>query len=429
MSASDSSQLSPIHADVHHRIELLRERLSLVDADQSLMHLWGGFRDSVENILQEHGGMAEELLCVYEQLGMVFDVTRRLSTVQNETDMISLLVESLQHSFSRAQVVAVHPDGCQQALAPMKIGNACERDLALVERSRERQSVLTESFSPNSQPDNIVEAMVGVILSGKVYVCSILLKRGEDAPPFKASDMLLLESLTMFCGDLIRNHRMVRELREMSLAMVRSLVGAVDQKDEYTSGHSLRVGFYATMLGHALELNELDLQMLQWSALLHDVGKIGIRDSVLKKEGKLTLEEFDHIKEHPVRSHLVVKAIPQLNDALDGVLHHHERYDGQGYPLGLRGDAIPFQARIIQIADVFDALTSSRSYRPAFSWQEALDILRKEAGTVVDPKLQVLFDQLIRDRLQGEPSAWVDMVDEADHFMQFYGREGERSND
>ena len=154
------------------------------------------------------------------------------------------------------------------------------------------------------------------------------------------------------------------------------------------------------------------------SVLLHDVGKIGIRDDVLKKEGRLTDDEFSHIKEHPVRSHRVVREVPQLSDALDGILYHHEHYDGAGYPEGLAGEAIPLQARIIQIADVFDALTSSRSYRQAYDWQAALDVMADEAGTTIDPRLQREFDGLMRGELEADPDAWARIVQQANSFAQ-----------
>ena len=302
----------------------------------------------------------------------------------------------------------------------------------LLEGACERRVVVVEPAPPNTMPDTIAEVMIAPVISGDVLVCSLVLLRTESSPVFRASEMMLIESLTTFCGDLIRSHRLVRELREMSIAMVRALVNAIDQKDEYTCGHSLRVAYYATTLGQRLGLGEVDLQMLQWASLLHDVGKIGIRDNVLKKEGKLTPEEFGHIKEHPVRSYKVVQEVPQLLQALDGILHHHERYDGSGYPAGLKGEQIPLQARIIQIADVFDALTSNRSYRKAYDWQRALGILQEEAGKTVDPRLQKTFDALIRETLgspearepegvigvPGHPTAWERMVEQANRFMQ-----------
>jgi HD-GYP domain-containing protein (c-di-GMP phosphodiesterase class II) len=208
--------------------------------------------------------------------------------------------------------------------------------------------------------------------------------------------MSLIEALSLYCGDVIRNFRLALELRRLSVDMVRALVSAVDQKDAYTSGHSNRVGEYATLLGAEAGLNDEELQMLEWSALLHDVGKIGIRDDVLKKPGKLTEDEFAHIKEHPVRSYEVVRQVPQLAAALAGVRHHHERWDGKGYPDGLVGEDIPLQARIIQVADIFDALTTSRSYRGAYEWEKALSILHEEAGKATDRRLVDIFDRLVR---------------------------------
>ena len=222
-----------------------------------------------------------------------------------------------------------------------------------------------------------------------------------------------MDSLCVFCGDIIRNRRLVSELRQMSIDMVRALVGTIDQKDGYTSGHSTRVGFYACLLAQELGWSEERLQILEWSALLHDVGKIGIRDDVLNKAGKLTPEEFDHMKEHPVRSSEVVCQVPQLAEAIDGVLHHHEHWNGKGYPDGLVGEDIPLQARMIQIADIFDALTTSRSYRKAFTWQKALTILREEAGVVVDPNLMAIFEGLITKWAAREPARFAAMFEPA----------------
>jgi HD-GYP domain-containing protein (c-di-GMP phosphodiesterase class II) len=302
----------------------------------------------------------------------------------------------------------------------------------VVERARRERSVLVERPPAGALPGEIAEVMVGPVFAGDrsesaaggSFVGAVVLSRGSSVEAFRASDMLLLEALTTFCGDLIRNHRLVRELHDMLIAMVRSLVNAVDQKDAYTSGHSVRVAYFATLLGRAVGVGGRDLRMLEWSALLHDVGKIGIRDNVLKKKGKLSAEEFDHIKEHPVRSHKVVQEVPQLADALDGVLHHHERYNGTGYPSGLAGEGIPLQARIVQIADVFDALTSTRSYRPAFDWRRALDILAQEAGKAIDPHLQGIFDRLIRAELEGNAEGWEEMVGRAGRFTEVVASRG-----
>lgn len=404
--------------DVRHQLETLSARAACLDGGSALGGLVSAVSEGVERISLENEGMAEELLAAYEQLGIVFEVTQKLPTVQSESEVIDLFVDSLRHSFQKREVFAVQPrtpvNGSREAI-PESPNDWFE---GLVRRARDSRSVMVESPPAGAAPACVVEVMVGPVFAGKSFVCAIALTRSSDVNGFHSNDMLLLESLTMFCGDLIRNHRLLQELREMSVTVVRSLVNAVDQKDQYTSGHSLRVGYFASLLGRALNLGSEDLQMLQWSALLHDVGKIGIRDDVLKKKGRLTEEEFDHIKEHPVRSHKVVEEVPQLAGALEGVLHHHERFDGAGYPLGWAGENIPLQARIIQIADVFDALTSDRAYRPAYDWEAALDILREEAGKTVDPQLQKVFDRLIREQVESNPDGWERTVEQANRFTQ-----------
>jgi HD-GYP domain-containing protein (c-di-GMP phosphodiesterase class II) len=446
--------VNPSTSHLESNPDRLRERLAALHAgfrspadDPRLDAAISELSHGLDRILNEHAGMSAELLSVYEQLGVVFDVTRRMPTVDNEPAVVALFVDSLSRSFAGGEVVAVRPvtggpidsgltdsrntewrvfaadlrNGASPTLRSIQTA-APDIPLSLeITRARNERRVIVVGatgfrLGDSDAPTGSGESIIGPVFAGDEFVCALVLSHGPALPAFRAADMLLAEALSTFCGDLIRNFRLMRELRHMSLVMVRALVNAVDQKDEYTSGHSIRVGFYATMLGKAVGLSDFDLQMLQWSALLHDVGKIGIRDDVLKKAARLTTDEFEHIKEHPIRSHQVVQQVPQLADALDGILHHHEHYDGSGYPHGLAGENIPLQARIIQIADVFDALTSCRSYRPAHSWEEALEILRKEAGKTVDPTLANRFDELMRGMLHGRPKGWETLIAQANRF-------------
>ena len=163
-----------------------------------------------------------------------------------------------------------------------------------------------------------------------------------------------------------------------------ALIAAVEAKDPYTRGHTQRVAALSLLVGQALQLPPERLRILYQSALLHDIGKIGVPDAILNKPGRLTDEEFAIIREHPVRGHAIIQGVRSLRDEIGGVRYHHERLDGSGYPDGLVGDAIPLDARIIAVADVFDALTSSRSYRAAWSREQALATIDADAGVTLD---------------------------------------------
>ncbi|MBK8915620.1 MAG: HD-GYP domain-containing protein [Phycisphaerales bacterium] len=192
-------------------------------------------------------------------------------------------------------------------------------------------------------------------------------------------------------GHILSNVLMVRHLQQTALETVRALANAIDAKDNYTHGHSERVGWLARMVGQALGMPNRQLQILEWAGLLHDVGKIGIPERILNKPGRLTTEEFDEMKRHPRLSYEVLRPVASLAPVLEGVLYHHENHDGSGYPTGLAGDAIPLIARIIHVVDIFDALTSSRSYRKGFTIARAFEILRTDSGRVTDPLVTERF--------------------------------------
>lgn len=379
----------------------------------TLDELLGNLQRELDGVLGEHAGMADELLRIYEQLGIVFEVTRKIPTVHTEDEVLQLFLNSLRTTYQNHSLYIVRRDFSNALLWPPELAALDDATRAQLTDDLLTGQVTVLSFEPNG--DGLCEVLAAPVFAGKAFVCAIVMTRSQAARHFEASDMSLLEALSLYCGDVIRNFRLALELRRLSVDMVRALVSAVDQKDAYTSGHSNRVGEYATMLGAEAGLNDEELQMLEWSALLHDVGKIGIRDDVLKKPGKLTDDEFAHIKEHPVRSYEVVRQVPQLEAALDGVRHHHERWDGKGYPDGLAGENIPLQARIIQVADIFDALTTSRSYRAAFDWEKALCILHEEAGKATDRRLVDIFDKLIRRQVATGRLTFQDATPQESH--------------
>lgn len=185
--------------------------------------------------------------------------------------------------------------------------------------------------------------------------------------------------------------QILQDLSELFYKTIKSIAHALDAKDQYTHGHSMRVTLYSLALAKALNLPEDLLEEIETAGLLHDIGKIAIPEKILLKPGKLTDEEFEVIKTHPELGKRFVDSIKKLSLISNWLKSHHERYDGKGYPDGLVGDQIPISSRIISLADTYDAMTSTRSYRVALSHQQAIGEIKRCSGSQFDPNLAELF--------------------------------------
>ncbi len=215
---------------------------------------------------------------------------------------------------------------------------------------------------------------------------------GELADTFNT----MSDELERFIEDL---KRAAEENRALFMGSIQMLAGAVDEKDPYTRGHSDRVTRYAMLIAKEMKLDSEFLDILQISAQLHDVGKIGIEDHILKKPGALTEEEFEVMKTHTTKGANILRPVTQLAEMLPGIELHHEALDGRGYPYGLTGDQIPLLARVIAVADTFDALTTNRPYQQAHTTDQALQIIRNLAGKRLDP---TAVDALLAVYARGE---------------------------
>jgi len=218
------------------------------------------------------------------------------------------------------------------------------------------------------------------------------ISRGEfhqRSPVRGASEISeLAENFNKMAGDIEeyieRLKESAEENRELFVGSIRMLAAAIDEKDPYTRGHSGRVAKYSTLIGRELGLNPGDLDTLRISALLHDVGKIGVEDRVLKKPGALTAEEFELMKQHTVKGANIMRPVSQLKNMLPGIELHHEHMDGRGYPYGLTAPQIPLMARIIGVADTLDAMTTNRPYQSAMDLDYALGKIKALAGSKFD---------------------------------------------
>lgn len=197
---------------------------------------------------------------------------------------------------------------------------------------------------------------------------------------FGTLEASLLHSVATLLGAHSGNRELYRLQSEFLASVVRALTSAIDAKDPYTCGHSDRVARIAVRLAREMKCGSTMLHTLYMAGLLHDIGKIGINDQVLRKPGRLTPEEYEHIKTHPVLGHKILADIHRLADVLPVVLHHHEQWDGEGYPQGLRADQTPLSARITAVADAFDAMISDRPYRQGMPVSRIEEIFRQGAG-------------------------------------------------
>jgi len=183
--------------------------------------------------------------------------------------------------------------------------------------------------------------------------------------------------------------------RELFLGSIRMLAAAIDEKDPYTRGHSGRVAKYSTLIGRELGLSEEELDRLRIAALLHDVGKIGVDDRVLKKPGALTAEEFELMKQHTVKGANIMRPVSQLKEMLPGIELHHEHMDGRGYPYGLTAPQIPLMARVIAVADTLDAMTTNRPYQTAMELESALTRIKALTGAKFDAVIVAALDAAV----------------------------------
>jgi len=224
----------------------------------------------------------------------------------------------------------------------------------------------------------------------------------------------LMALFLLFIPLLLSRHafQLYIDMRENYLSTVEALVQALEAKDTYTSGHSERVGKLAVAMAEELEMSEDKIQSLKYAAVLHDVGKIGVSELILQKDGKLQDSEWEAVRSHPVIGQTIIKGIKFLFDIGHVVRHHHERYDGNGYPDGIKGEEIPLESRIISVADTYDAITSDRSYRKGKTHEEAIEELKRVAGSQLDPELVHVFCKVVTSELtaRADSTAQVQIV-------------------
>ncbi len=233
---------------------------------------------------------------------------------------------------------------------------------------------------------------------GAVHLYGKHATEASSGERFTPADLRLVAIMAQQTMIGLENASLYEGMRGIFMSATLALANAVDAKDPYTRGHSERVLNYSEQLARAMNLPPQDVESVKMAAVLHDIGKIAIPDKILHKPGRLTLEELDVVRTHPARGEAILAPLEELRPLRPGIRHHHERFDGKGYPDQLAGKAIPLHARIICVADAFDAMTSKRYYHKAKSLEEGLEEIARCSGTQFDPELAEYFIKALSKR-------------------------------
>ncbi len=242
--------------------------------------------------------------------------------------------------------------------------------------------------------------MVPIIIEGEVKGVINL----DNSTSFTTDTISLLKSFSEQAAVAINNAHLYKKIQDSYFEIVKALAQAIEAKDPYTHGHSARVMEYTVQIAQKLGLPEEEIESLRYAAILHDIGKIGVRGIILNNPNSLTSKEYDEIKQHPLVGEGIIQPIELLQPIKPLIRHHHEWYNGKGYPDGLSGKDIPLGARILAVADAYDAMKFDRPYRKALTEETAIQELKGGNGTQFDPKIVEVFLELLKQSLSGNNS-------------------------
>lgn len=383
-----------------------------------------GLVERLNALVDENELLGQELLRCYDQLNLVYEISDQVAAFEDPNEIEIEVLTRWARMLGCAPIFVHDGEHCRRLDPPGVDKATCDWDPARVARvlgdeietcRRRRRTHLPAEPVPALRGGHVLFGVLTRIGTAPRVVVAL---RPVDLPDFDGRDVLASEAVLGYGGHVLGNLLMLQRLQQTAVETVLALASAIDAKDPYTCGHSERVGWLARRLGAEMGLPTERLQTLEWAGLLHDVGKIGTPEAILNKPGRLTPDEFAEIQRHPQRSYDMLKHAAALAPILPAVLHHHENHDGSGYPHGLAGAAIPLDARIIHVVDIFDALTSDRAYRAGYSFSRALEILADGAGRATDPEVTAVFralvPRLVADRDGDERGHYAHIILEPD---------------
>lgn len=370
----------------------------------------------VRSILEQRKSRQEQekLSAVVRMLGL----SKRLSSQLNHVAVVEEFLIHLRENFSPDAICLLLPDMLEQGPYLMQgrvletnevlrvfVTKLCDRILKhgkshLLDQFTLQQSAFNSALFPGGFPYSVMAVPLDL---PQKRIGVITLVRDRENQLYCEQDLQLLGVFASHTASALQNSHLYSRLRSMNQDVIRSFAQAVELKDYYTRGHSERVAEYACRLGRTLGLGSKELDRLHVAGMLHDIGKIGIPDHILNKPGALTDDEYETMKRHSSMGREILGQVGAMNDVAQIIYHHHERMDGQGYPDGLQGDAVPFMARIICLADSYEAMTSNRAYRQSLPLTKVMYALDRGAGSQWDKELTDAWISIVERERPGYP--------------------------
>ena len=345
-----------------------------------------------------------------------------LVTLGNESELLANILEDAVSTLNaqRGAIVLAEGDPVKLRVRALREGKRNAAHLADLPRPMFSQSIARRCFEsgesvlcskvedfPNFMSSQSVaegkmtSVMCVLLRTPRTRLGVLHLDRGPGQKPFSRDDHKLADALAAQVSIGIEASLMLRQQKTRFLEVIQTLAQIIEVRDDYTGGHTRRVTRYAEIIARALDLSREQLDLISLGTPLHDIGKIGVDDAILRKPGLLTEAEFARMREHTTIGAQILGQIPDLAPLVPIARNHHERFDGQGYPDGLAGENIPFLARLVAVADAFDAMTTDRPYRPAMDTDKAFSEVSRLSGSQFDPAIVAAF-LAIRDKIELE---------------------------
>ena len=343
--------------------------------------------------------LSTNLSTTYEELSLLYSISGSMRVTQSPDAFLLAVcreVHEVMNLSAAAAIVYAHPPAVHEdtVVVAGELGLTKEQIMLMAATritpmlAQNSRAVVDNQFTWSTRPDlgKAVRNLVAVPLLGE-QTMGMLLAFNKESGDFNSVDIKLMSSIGNQSTVFLTNNMLYADLQDLLMGVLHALTATIDAKDPYTCGHSNRVAIISKRLAESMGLPAQRVQQIYLAGLMHDIGKIGVPESVLCNPGRLTPQEYEAVKKHPALGAKILGGIRQLDDVIAGILYHHERLDGRGYPQGLHGDEVPLDARIIGLADCFDAMSSDRTYRKALPLEAVVNEVRKCAGTQFAPEV------------------------------------------